>query len=81
MRILKWIFGVHNRLRNSRFPWYKRMKRRDESPITWRILICMWLGFKDRGRPKERWMGCLKDIRICIESHTRRRIIEMNGTR
>ena len=38
--------------------------RRDESQVTIRMLNCKIDGYKCKGKPKKRWMDCVKDDMI-----------------
>lgn len=40
--------------------WYGHVMRRDETNISKRIMNMNFDGWKGRGRPKKRWMDCVK---------------------
>jgi hypothetical protein len=41
--------------------WYGHVMRKDESDITKRVMSMNVDGHPRRGRPKKRWMDCVKD--------------------
>jgi hypothetical protein len=55
---------VTEKLRSNRLGWYGHVMRRDESHITKRVMTVMSMnvdGHSSRGRPKKKWMDCVKD--------------------
>jgi hypothetical protein len=49
------------KMRSNRLAWYGHVMRRDESHITKRVMSMNVDGCPSRGRPKKRWMDCVKD--------------------
>jgi hypothetical protein len=47
--------------KSNRFAWYGHIMRKDESHITKRVMSMNVDGYPSRGRPKNRWMDCVKD--------------------
>uniref|UniRef100_A0A2A4JJS9 Uncharacterized protein n=1 Tax=Heliothis virescens TaxID=7102 RepID=A0A2A4JJS9_HELVI len=52
---------VTEKMRGKRLSWYGHVMRRDESHATKRMLSMNVDGLRGRGRPKKRWMDCVKD--------------------
>jgi endonuclease III len=48
-------------MRSNRLAWYGHIMRRDESHITKREMTINVDGHAIRGRPRKRWMDCMKD--------------------
>jgi hypothetical protein len=48
-------------MRSNRLAWYGHVMRRDESHITNTVMSINVDGHPSRGRPRKRWMGCVKD--------------------
>jgi hypothetical protein len=52
---------VTEKMRSNRLAWYGQVMRWDESRITKRVMSMCVDGHPSRGRPKKRWMECVKD--------------------
>jgi hypothetical protein len=52
---------VTEKMRSNMLAWYGHIMRRDESRITKRAMSMNVDGHPRRGRPKKRWMDCVKD--------------------
>jgi hypothetical protein len=52
---------VPEKMRSNRLAWYGHVMRNDESYITKRVMSMNEGGRPSRGRPKKRWMDCVKD--------------------
>jgi hypothetical protein len=52
---------VFEKMRSNRLAWYGHVMRRDESQITKRVMSMNVDGNPSRGRPRKRWMDCVKD--------------------
>ena len=77
MRMLRWMCGVTRRdkIRNEkirgstiskkvqecRMRWYGHVMRRDEEYVGKRVMGIEMQGSRRRGRPKKRWVDCVKD--------------------
>jgi hypothetical protein len=48
-------------MKSNRLAWYGHLIRRDESHITKRVMSMNVDGHPRRGRPKKRWVDCVKD--------------------
>jgi hypothetical protein len=48
-------------MRSNRLAWYGHVTQRDESHITKRVMTMNIDGHPSRGRPRKRWMDCVKD--------------------
>ncbi|KAJ8710705.1 hypothetical protein PYW08_009220 [Mythimna loreyi] len=51
---------VTEKLKGNSLSWYGHVKRRDETHVTKRVLSLHVDGWRGRGRPKKRWMDCVK---------------------
>ncbi|KAJ8709025.1 hypothetical protein PYW07_008851 [Mythimna separata] len=51
---------VTEKLKGNRLSWYGHVKRRDEMHVTKRVMNLHVDGWRGRGRPKKRWMDCVK---------------------
>jgi hypothetical protein len=64
-------------MRSSRLAWYRHVMRRDESHITKILMSINVDGHPIRGRPRKRWMDCVKDYmkikRVSMEMTSDRR--------
>jgi hypothetical protein len=49
------------KMRSNRLAWYGHVMRMEESHITKRVMRMNVDGHPSRGRPKKRWMDCVKD--------------------
>jgi hypothetical protein len=52
---------IAEKLRANRLRWYGHVMRRDDSHVTRRVLSMNVEGCKRRGRPRKRWMDCVRD--------------------
>ncbi|PZC81077.1 hypothetical protein B5X24_HaOG213417 [Helicoverpa armigera] len=52
---------VTEKMRSRRLSWYGHVMRRDDTHATKCVLSMNVDGWRGRGRPKKRWMDCLKD--------------------
>jgi hypothetical protein len=52
---------VSEKMRSNRLAWYEHVMRRDESHITKRVMTLNVDGHPSRGRPRKRWMDCVKE--------------------
>lgn len=52
---------IAEKLRANRLSWYGHVRRRDDSHVTQRVLSMNVDGRKSRGRPRKRWMDCVKE--------------------
>jgi hypothetical protein len=52
---------VFDKMRSNRLAWYGHVMQRDESHITKRVMTMNVDGHPSRGRPRKRWMDCVKD--------------------
>jgi hypothetical protein len=52
---------VSEKIRSNRLAWYEHVMRKDESHITKRVMTMNVNGHPRRGRPRKRWMDCVKD--------------------
>ena len=52
---------VTEKLKGNRLAWYGHVKRRDETHVTKRVMNINVDGWIGRGRPKKRWMDCVKN--------------------
>lgn len=56
---------VNEKLRGSRLAWFGHVMRRNEWHVTKRSLNLNVEGYRGRGRPKKRWMDCVrKDMSV-----------------
>ncbi|CAH2243244.1 uncharacterized protein LOC120630137 [Pararge aegeria] len=56
---------VTEKMWSTRATWYGRVMRREESLVTRRMLNMFVGGKRSSGRPKKRWMDCVKeDMRV-----------------
>jgi hypothetical protein len=60
IRSLK-VAPVFEKMRSNRVAWYGHVMRRDESHITKTVMTMNVDGHPSRGRPRKRWMDCVKD--------------------
>jgi hypothetical protein len=51
---------VSEKMRSNRLAWYERVMRRAESHITKRVMTMNVDGHPSRGRPRKRWMDCVR---------------------
>ncbi|KAJ8734232.1 hypothetical protein PYW07_014783 [Mythimna separata] len=51
---------VTEKVEENRLFWYGHVKRRDETHVTKRVLNLHVDGWRGRGRPKKRWMDCVR---------------------
>lgn len=52
---------VTEKMRSNRLAWYGHVMRREESHVTRKVMNMNVDGYRSRGRPKKRWMDCVKD--------------------
>jgi hypothetical protein len=52
---------IAEKLRANHLRWYGHVMRRDDSHVTRRVLSMNVEGCKRRGRPRKRWMDCVRD--------------------
>jgi hypothetical protein len=56
---------VTEKMRSNRLAWYGHVMWRDESHITKRVMSMNVDGHPSTGRPRKRWMDCVKvDMKI-----------------
>jgi hypothetical protein len=48
-------------MRSNRLAWYGHVMQKDKSHITKRVMSMNVDRYPSRGRPKKRWMDCVKD--------------------
>ena len=53
--------SISTRLKKSRLRWFGHVKRREQQNVCRRTLEMMPPGRRKRGRPKLRWMDCVRD--------------------
>ncbi|XP_068202087.1 uncharacterized protein [Palaemon carinicauda] len=53
--------GISNKTQESRLRWYGHVMRRDEQYIGRRVMEMEVQGTRRRGRPKRRWVDCIKE--------------------
>ncbi|PZC79580.1 hypothetical protein B5X24_HaOG216245 [Helicoverpa armigera] len=51
---------VSEKLRGNRLSWYGHVMRRNESHVVSKVMSMNVDGYSGRGRPKKRWMDCVK---------------------
>ncbi|PZC79184.1 hypothetical protein B5X24_HaOG216748 [Helicoverpa armigera] len=51
---------VLEKLRGNRLSWYGHVMRRNESHVVRMVMSMNVDGYSGRGRPKKRWMDCVK---------------------
>ncbi|XP_068221829.1 uncharacterized protein [Palaemon carinicauda] len=62
--VIRGTIGVRElsgKIQESRLRWYGHVMKRDEEYIWRRVMEMKMLGTSRRGRPKRRWMDCIKD--------------------
>ena len=52
---------VTEKLCGNRLSWYGHVMRRDEENVVRKVLSMNVDGYMSRGRPKKRWMDCVKN--------------------
>ncbi|XP_062527382.1 androgen-induced gene 1 protein isoform X2 [Bombyx mori] len=52
---------VTEKLRSARLGWYGHVMRRNENEVGKRVLTMNVDGYRGRGRPKKKWMDCVKN--------------------
>jgi hypothetical protein len=52
---------VTEKMRSNRLAWYGHVMWKDESHITKRVMTMNVDGHPRRGRPRKRWIDCVKD--------------------
>jgi hypothetical protein len=52
---------VNEKMRSNRLAWYGQVMQRDVSHIIKRVMTMNVVGHRSRGRPRKRWMDCVKD--------------------
>ncbi|CAB3222369.1 unnamed protein product [Arctia plantaginis] len=52
---------LDEKLRSNRLSWYGHVMRRDEENVAKKVLGMRVEGYKRRGRPKKRWMDCVRE--------------------
>ncbi|XP_075976494.1 uncharacterized protein LOC142976812 [Anticarsia gemmatalis] len=55
------VAAVTEKLESRRLSWYGHVMRREESHVTRRVMNMNVSGHVSRGRPKKRWMDCVKE--------------------
>jgi hypothetical protein len=55
------VVPVTEKMSSSRLAWYRHVMQRDESQITKRAMSMKVDGHPSKGRPKKRWVDCVKD--------------------
>ncbi|KAJ8707262.1 hypothetical protein PYW08_011396 [Mythimna loreyi] len=53
-------YNIQLKLKGNCLSWYGHVKRRDETHVTKRVLSLNVDGWRGRGRPKKRWMDCVR---------------------
>ena len=52
---------VIEKVKENRLSWYGHVMRRDDTHETKRVMSMNIDGWRGRGRPKKRWMDCVRD--------------------
>jgi hypothetical protein len=57
---------IHRKIQEKRLRWYGHIQRREEEFVTKRVLKMELEGKRARGRPRRRWMDCVKVATLCV---------------
>jgi truncated hemoglobin YjbI len=52
---------MHRKIQEKRLRWYGHLQRREEEFVTKRVLKMEVEGKRASGRPRRRWMECIKE--------------------
>ena len=61
VRGTKKVRAISDKIQESRLRWFGNVMRRDEQYVGRRVMKMDIHGGRRRGRPKRRWMDCIKD--------------------